>query len=87
VVLAPQRRSVVWVDGAGAAVDGDPLAVAESGGGVTGGDNSGDAVLAGDQGGMGGQGAPVGDDGSRLGEQRHDDGVWVVTRVGDPVSL
>jgi hypothetical protein len=36
------------VDDAGAAVDGDPLSVAEPGGGIPGGDDSGDAVLASD---------------------------------------
>jgi hypothetical protein len=60
----------VWVDGAGGAVDGDPLPVGESGGGVTGGDDGGDAVLAGDHGGVGGQGAAVGDDRGGPGEQR-----------------
>jgi hypothetical protein len=60
----------VGVDGAGAAVDGDQLAVVQAGGGIAGGDHRGDAVLAGDQGGMGGQGAAVGDDRDRAGEQR-----------------
>src|SRR5436189_5457104 len=62
------------MDGAGAAVDGDRLPVAEPAGGVAGGDHRGDAVLAGNQGGMGGQGAAVGDHGDRVGEQRRPGG-------------
>ena len=62
------------MDGAGAAVDGDQLPVAESACGIPGGDYSGDAVLAGDQGGVGGQGAAVGDDRDRAGEQRRPGG-------------
>jgi probable F420-dependent oxidoreductase len=48
----------VGVDGAGAAVDGHHLAVVQAGGGVAGGDHGGDAVFAGDQGGVSGQGGP-----------------------------
>ena len=44
---------------AGAAVDSHHLAVGPAGGGVAGGDHGGDAVLAGDQGGVDGQGAPL----------------------------
>src|SRR5829696_5480504 len=62
-------RSAVWLDSAGAAVHGDPLPFPQSGGGVPGGDHGGDAVLAGDQGGVGGQGAAVGDDRDGAGEQ------------------
>src|SRR5829696_3015918 len=71
-------RSAVWLDGAGAAVHGDPLPFAQSGGGVAGGDHGGDAVLAGDQGGVGGQGAAVGDDRDGAGEQ------WRPGRGGGP---
>src|SRR5829696_4069834 len=71
-------RSAVWLDGAGAAVHGDPLPFAQSGGGVPGGDHGGDAVLAGDQGGVGGQGAAVGDDRDGAGEQ------WRPGRGGAP---
>ena len=46
---------------AGAAVDSHHLAVGPAGGGVAGGDHGGDAVLAGDQGGVDGQGAAVGE--------------------------
>jgi hypothetical protein len=60
----------MWLDGAGAAVDGHHLAVGQVGGGVAGGDHGGDAVLARDQGGVGGQGAAVGDDRGGAGKQR-----------------
>src|SRR5215216_2354452 len=66
--------SLGWVDGAGAAVDGHHLAVGQAGGGIPGGDHGGDAVLAGDQGGVGRQGPAVGDDRGGVGEQRRPGG-------------
>jgi hypothetical protein len=59
--------SLGWPNGAGAAVDGHHLAVDHAGGGIASGDHRGDAVLAGHQGGMGGQGAAVGDHHHRAG--------------------
>ena len=61
---------LVWGDGSGGTVDGHQLAGVQAGGGVAGADHGGDAVLAGDQGGVGGEGAAVGDDRRGLREQR-----------------
>jgi hypothetical protein len=57
-------------DGSGAAVDGYQLPWMQPYRGVAGGDDGGNAVLASHQGGMGGEGAAVGDDGGCSSEQR-----------------
>ena len=46
---SPDSSTLLDVNEAGVAVDGDGLAVAQGAGGVAGGDHSGDAVLAGHQ--------------------------------------
>jgi hypothetical protein len=51
-------------------VDGDELAGVQAVGGVAGSDDGGDAVLAGDEGGVGGESAAVGDNRGGAGEQR-----------------
>jgi hypothetical protein len=56
--------------GSGGPVDGDPLPGSQAVGGVAGADDGGDAVLAGDEGGVCGEGTAVGDDRGRAGEQR-----------------
>jgi hypothetical protein len=50
------RGLVVWGHGSGGSVNGDELSGVEALGGVTGGDDSGDAVFAGDEGGVSGEG-------------------------------
>src|SRR5690606_6511138 len=65
-------------DGACSAVDGDELAVVQPGGGVAGADDGGDAVLAGDERGVSGEGAAVGDHCGGSGEQ------WCPGRCGAP---
>src|SRR6266511_5362049 len=57
-------------DGAGVAVDGDRLSIVQPPGAVAGADDGGDAELPGDEAGVRGQGADVGDDGAGDGEQR-----------------
>src|SRR5215204_2652454 len=68
--LSHDRRLVAWGHGSGGAVDGDELSRVEALGGVTGADDGGDSVFAGDERGVSGEGAAVGDDGGCSGEQR-----------------
>src|ERR1041384_2362198 len=56
-------------DGSGGAIDGDELAGVELVGGGGGGDDGRDAVFAGDERGVGGEGSSVGDDGGGVCEQ------------------
>ena len=56
-------------DGSGGAVDAHQLPLAEALGGVAGADDGGDGEFAGDEGGVCGEGAAVGDDGCGSCEQ------------------
>src|SRR4029453_11737963 len=61
--IADRGRLGVRSDGSGGAVDGHDLPGMQASGGVAGGDDGGDSVFAGDQGGVRSQAAAVSDEG------------------------